>query len=227
MLLLTVFALLIPSTLGVTGVDVSTAVSQTAWKCLQSPGGQGPIKFAVARVYSELGHVDTTGIESLKAARAAGIKYTDGYIFPCVKCGRPADQVTAAHEACGTNCGMLWLDIEGSSWGPAAQNQAFIAAMVDQCTALSVKCGVYANWNSWGQIVGKSWSYPKSKGLPVWYPHYDNSPSFADFQTFGGWSAPNIKQYLGDRTSCGVGVDYNWYPSGGDMSWRNGTLWST
>ena len=72
MLLLTVFALLIPSTLGVTGVDVSTAVSQTAWKCLQSPGGQGPIKFAVARVYSELGHVDTTGIESLKAARAAG-----------------------------------------------------------------------------------------------------------------------------------------------------------
>ena len=49
---LVLLASVLPYILAVTGVDVSTAVSQAAWKCLQSPGGQGPIKFAMARVYS-------------------------------------------------------------------------------------------------------------------------------------------------------------------------------
>lgn len=26
--------------------------------------------------------------------------------------------------------------------------------------------------------------------LPLWYPHYDNNPSFSDFQSFGGWTTP-------------------------------------
>ena len=61
-----------PTGRAVTGVDVSQAVSQSDWECLQSPGGQGAVEFGVARVYSELGHVDTTGIATVKAARAAG-----------------------------------------------------------------------------------------------------------------------------------------------------------
>ena len=46
------------------------------------------------------------------------------------------------------------------------------------------------------------------------YPHYDKDPSFKDFQVFGGWSKPSIKQFAGDETSCGIDVDYNYYPSG-------------
>ena len=113
-ILLTLLTLLtlIPCAFAITGVDVSTAVSQKQWTCLQGPGGQGPVEFAVARVYTETGHVDSTGVGSIKAARAAGIKYVDGYIFPCVSCGNPAGQVSAAHSACGSACGMLWLDIE-------------------------------------------------------------------------------------------------------------------
>ena len=35
--------------------------------------------------------------------------------------------------------------------------------------------------------------------------------SFGDFRSFGGWNKPAIKQYVGDRTECGVGVDFNYY----------------
>ena len=35
------------------------------------------------------------------------------------------------------------------------------------------------------------------------YPHYDNNPSFSDFEPFGGWSNPGVKQYAGDVTVCG------------------------
>lgn len=214
-------AIVLPTAGAVTGVDISTAVSQADWRCLQSPGGQGPVSFAIPRIYTESGHVDTTGIATVKAARAAGVKYVDGYIFPCVKCGNPGGQVSAAHSACGGSCGMLWLDIEGNTWKTADENQAFIKAMVDECTSLGISCGVYANWNSWSEIVGRNWSYPFSRGLPVWYPHYDNTPSFSDFESFGGWAKPSIKQYIGDHTSCGVGIDYNFYPSGADVRWHN------
>ena len=43
------------------------------------------------------------------------------------------------------------------------------------------------------------------------YAHYDDNPSFSDFSPFGGWNKPSIKQYAGDKTECGVGVDLNYY----------------
>ena len=73
----------------VTGVDVSQSVSESQWKCLQSPGGQGPVEFAIVRVYRSSGTLDPNGASSIIAAKAAGIKYVDGYIFPCVTCGDP------------------------------------------------------------------------------------------------------------------------------------------
>ncbi len=49
--------------------------------------------------------------------------------------------------------------------------------------------------------------------LPVWYAHYDNVASFSDWSTvsFGGWSKPSMKQYQGDVTLCGCGVDKDFY----------------
>jgi hypothetical protein len=36
---------------------------------------------------------------------------------------------------------------------------------------------------------------------------YDGNAGFSDFSPFGGWSSPAIKQYAGDDTVCGFGVD--------------------
>lgn len=35
------------------------------------------------------------------------------------------------------------------------------------------------------------------------YPHYDSNPSFSDFESFGGWSHPAIKQYKDSTSLCG------------------------
>lgn len=53
--------------------------------------------------------------------------------------------------------------------------------------------------------------YTGGSAYPLWYAHYDGSASFSDFRPFGGWSHPAIKQYRGDATVCGVGVDLNYY----------------
>ena len=86
--------------------------------------------------------------------------------------------------------------------------------MVDECHSLSLSCGIYGGKNSWVAIFGSAtaYTYPATQGLPLWYAHYDNSPSFSDWTAYGGGSAPSIKQYLGDETSCGASIDYNWVP---------------
>jgi len=58
---------------------------QSVWECLETPGGQGAIEFAIPRVYRSGGSVDTTGVASIGTALSAGIKYVDGYVFPCVR----------------------------------------------------------------------------------------------------------------------------------------------
>ena len=201
------------------GVDVSSSVSESEWKCLQSPGGQGAVEFAVVRVFQSSGRVDPNGAKTIIAAKNAGIKHVDGYIFPCVPCGDAKTQVDKTVDAlrdAGAPYGMLWYDIEPLSWSNNKnENTKFLKEMIDAGKARGVRFGIYSNWNSWSEIMG-GWTYPASLGLPLWYPHYDDSKSFSDFRAFGGWSKPNIKQYLGTHTSCGVGVDYNWYPGAVD-----------
>ena len=218
----TLLALSLSFGCSIVGVDVSQPVSKADWKCLQTPGGQGPVEFAIVRVHEETGHIDENGLATIKAAHAAGIPHVDGYLFPCFRCGNPADQVSATISAirgAGTSIGMLWYDIEGSDWGTTAENQAFIKSMIDEGKRLGISAGVYANWNSWGSIVGRSYNYAHSLGLPNWYPHYDNKKTFSDYESFGGWTKPNMKQYIGNAQSCGAGVDYNYYPgSSSDMT---------
>lgn len=48
-----------------------------------------------------------------------------------------------------------------------------------------------------------------SSNIPLWYIHYDNNSSFSDFQTFGGWTQPTMKQFIGDVKECGVVLNKN------------------
>ena len=195
------------------GVDVSSHLTEADFKCLKQPGGHGPVEFAVVRAYTSTGHVDPEAVGTIKSALAAGVKHVDAYLFPDVH-GSAAAQVKATHAALsGVRYGMIWYDIERLAWGSSkATNQAFIKELVDTGKELGVHAGIYTNYYNWEDIVGLDYKYPAEKGLPVWYAHYDNSPSFSDFTAFGGWSKPSIKQFAGDVTTCGVDVDFNWYP---------------
>ncbi len=52
--------------------------------------------FALVRVYEEVGHVDPNGAQTIKNAWAGGMAHVDGYIFPCLRCGNPAQQVSSS-----------------------------------------------------------------------------------------------------------------------------------
>ena len=163
------------------------------------------IEFVIVRAYRSTGTVDPNAAATIIAASEAGIKNVDAYLFPCVPCGDGAKQVRDTNDAlksAGANYGMLWLDIERFKWNAdKSTNQAFIKDMIDEASSLGIKTGIYAGYYSWEATVGLDWDYAKS--LPLWYAHYDNEANFDDFKTYGGWTTPSIKQYIGDHTACG------------------------
>jgi len=205
------------------GVDVAIPTAESDWTCFQQQG----ITYGIARIFRSTGTVDPNGIHSVANAQAVGfpVANTGIYMFPCAKCSAGADvQVTNAINAMqGVGFGTFWLDIEGGStyWSTSTSfNQNWISLALSTAQNLlgnssyngtTPTLGVYTNLNEWAGIVGSGWSGANS--VPLWYAHYDNSPNFNDFQPFGGWSSPAIKQYQGDATICGKDVDVNYYPN--------------
>lgn len=61
----------------------------------------------------------------------------------------------------------------------------------------------------WGGIFGSYDNCAAFTTIPLWYPHYDHTPNFSDFQGFAGWKTPFAKQYAGTTSMCGGSVDLN------------------
>ena len=119
-----------------------------------------------------------------------------------------------------TNCssawsGMIWLDVEAYTlWtGDHTKNRTWYQQLVDACKSTSgVACGIYSSYYNWQDIFGST-SYAYGSYLPLWYAHYDKNGSFSDFSSFGNWTTPFAKQYMGDTTVCSMNVDVNYIPS--------------
>ena len=164
--------------------------------------------------------MDSNVCTSIKNAAAAGIAKRDAYLFPSPTCSKSAsDQMGELLNYLKANCGgkwsgRIWLDVEGAQYwlGDYAANKNWYQSLVDSCKNYGVECGVYATKYQWQDIFGSS-SYCYGNNLPLWYAHYDNNPSFSDYSSFGCWSSPYAKQYVGDATMCSMGVDKNYSPN--------------
>ncbi len=113
--------------------------------------------------------------------------------------------------------GMIWIDVEtnpssGCGWSSDTNsNCAFVNEIINRIKSKGKVPAIYATAYMWQTIMGSRGACPSAASQQLWYAHYDNNPSFSDFSSFGGWSKPAIKQYAGDTTLCGAGVDKNFY----------------
>jgi len=150
------------------------------------------------RAWQSFGGFDSNAPASIKAAQQAGISSVDVYLFPCA--GKDASSqvssMISSLQSSGASYGTIWLDIEtnpssGCGWSSSTStNCQFIGQLISGAGGHSV--GVYASSSMWSEIAGSSCTIGSSK--PLWYAHYDNNPSFSDFQPFGGWTKPYMKQ---------------------------------
>lgn len=198
------------------GVDVSQLFSVEDYTCMKNSHS---ITFVAARGYCSFGGMDTHAVQSLTNIKNAGLK-GDTYMFPCRGKNATAQAEELLAHIPATLYDTIWIDVEtnpstGCSWSghTAASNCDFLNEMTKFFKGKGKKVGIYATRYMWGSIFG---SYDacsqKGNGLPLWYAHYDNTPSFSDFVAFAGWTAPTIKQYVGTSSLCGASVDRNWHP---------------
>jgi hypothetical protein len=209
------------------GVDVSAPCSN--WACLKSSG----YSFAVVRIFQESsgGRVDPNGVNSVKAAWAAGFSAVDVYMYPCGTCTTTGvAQATAVLNALhGVKYGRVWVDIEGvgSSWGSnTANNVKLFTDITSTLTRGGASVGVYTQGWQWNSIMGSSTA---GSSFPVWYAEYGQGPghytttdgtcqysgttqSLASFSPFGGWTHAYAKQYNGNCNKCGCSIDANYAP---------------
>ena len=140
------------------------------------------------------------------------------YLFPC-KSKSASAQVDQMVAAVASNLyGMIWLDIEintspGCGWGTDYESSCkFVEELISRIKYHGKVPGIYASSYMWQSIMGGVSKCPSVASAPLWYAHYDKSPSFSDFKPFGGWTKPNIKQFEGTSSLCGASVDKNYYP---------------
>ena len=197
----------------VLGVDVSQLFSTSTYQCMKSNG----YSFAIIRGYCSYGGLDHNAVQGLQNARAAGL-ITDIYMFPCrgKSASAQVDEMIAGIS--GSLYGMVWIDVEtnpssGCGWSSDTNsNCAFVTEIVNRIKSHGKVPAIYATAYMWQTIMGGRNACPGVASQQLWYAHYDGSPSFSDFGAFGGWNKPNIKQFVGDTTLCGAGVDKNFYP---------------
>ena len=169
----------------------------------------------IIRGWQSLGRFDPNAVQNLKNAHSAGYpsSMTDVYFYPCLSCGDAAGQVASFWNSVVANkmdFKRLWFDIEGTWYSSQASNRAFFEELTGKAQAYGIVYGIYASSYYWGEIVGSGYTFKYASTSPLWYPHYDNKATFSDFKPFGGWSAPYIKQYAGDKTLCSTDVDYDY-----------------
>lgn len=84
---------------------------------------------------------------------------------------------------------------------------SILEALVNGVKARGKGLGIYASRYMWQSIFASFLGSPRVGSKQLWYAHCDDSASFSDYQGFGGWGRPNIKQFQDDVTLCGAGID--------------------
>jgi len=214
-----IFSLVIICALATSGVDFSRfqgAPAQSVFTCFKQNGKD----FFINQIWGGSAGVNHNFQGNWQKAKAAGIRYVDGYAFICNACaGNTASNICNSIKSnlpSGFD-GMIWIDVEpctGCWTGSAADRLNYVTGVANTCKSVGLKLGVYSGMGSWGGVFGSS-SYDAGslKSYPLWYSHYDGKASFSDWSgvRFGGWSSPAIKQYSGTTAFCGTSVDFSAY----------------
>ena len=76
--------------------------------------------------------------------------------------------------------------------------------MVDEAKQLGIfYIGIRTRYDWWFDIVGTDWHYPATKGAYLWYINDNGEANFYDFDGYGGWDSPDMKQYTMNQSICG------------------------
>lgn len=160
-----------------------------------------------------VGSQNTSVARQQLATAVAGGMTVDVYVYLYFSSSMSAQVDKAVTIANGYPVGRIWLDIED---GPSASGLGVstltgkIQEAINACGTMPY--GIYTGSGWWNNYMRGSTAF---SSVPLWFANWDYTASLDtwSYQSFGGWSSPMGKQYQGDTTVGGVGVDTNVFRS--------------
>nr|CAD2125000.1 unnamed protein product [Meloidogyne enterolobii] len=127
------------------------------------------------------------------------------------KCGNARKAVTTVLDHLNENnakFGRVWLSIYGLihfGWNKynKTKNIEFIDEMVTTLKERNQTFGFYTNKYNWHEITGNTRKY---NDTPLLYYRSDGKNNFNDYNHFGGWEKPTMKEYNAYTKICGIEV---------------------
>ena len=143
----------------------------------------------------------------------------DVYIFPNTghsASSEMSDYISALISDGVLTTNMVWIDIEGSQYwsSSCSTNQSWLSEAISTIDSMYKGCGlsscvgIYASESQWSPIMCNTSQFSNHQ---LWWAYYSGGASFSDFQSFGGWTKPNIKQYKGTTYICNTAIDEDYY----------------
>jgi len=196
-------------------------VNSSCYECLVSNGYSYAILQAQTGHPLGDGHYNPYIGPNYHSAISAGISPIDVYIFP----DYGQDPVAQVNQTISLlfqddvlyHNNMIYMDVENTQYWPGTcdENIEFLHKIIATAESMYYDCGlnfcigIYSSASQWSPIMCGTTEFSK---YPLWYPHYDNDPSFQDWKPFGGWVTPVMKQYTGTTSICGTEIDNDYKP---------------
>lgn len=200
---------------GVLGADTSAPMTVARWTTLRQAR---PFQFAIIECYKPKAGALAHAKASVEAAWTAGLAAVDVYHFPSPARAVPPDVQIAASLAVlgGAPFGRMWFDVEPYpyTWSTnIQQNRELLGDLINAARRAGREVGIYTTGHRgvWDRLMGHTTAFSR---FPLWNYRWDGRADVSNFQPFGGWQAPTIKQYAGNCQIDGVEYDANWRPTG-------------
>ena len=188
------------------GVDVSELFNLDTFQCFVRNGAQ----FSVVQASTDNGNTDPNALQNLKALKNLGLT-TDIFMRVC-RGKDPVQQVNDMMDQVPTNYYQtVWVYIvtntqPGCDWSSYTEqtNCAFVNSIMAAIKNRGKNAGVYSSVTDWTYVFKNVNGCPRLSEFPVWYEYNDDTQSFNNFRSFGGWSQPTMKRYSVHYSWCGT-----------------------
>lgn len=93
-------------------------------------------------------------------------------------------------------------------------NCNFLENLVSTLKATGFKIGIQSSHAHWTKIFGGKKECHQFTQYKLWYINLDGKAETRDweFNSFGEWKSPSMKQYAGKAVVCGDYVNLNYIP---------------
>ena len=181
------------------GISVKHRLTDTS--CLKKEG----YSFIIFRAFISVGTLDYNIVSNLEAL-PKNLDFVDIYMNPCMKCPYSAEEQIEkmVKELQDKKYRKIWIMVQTKSgWkSDNKDNCKFLKNLLSKAKELGKSIGIATNHKEWLVVMGSTCEINKYS-TELWFIGNDNEETVTNFERFGGFQTPVMKELVDTVNQCG------------------------